>query len=129
MPATVVQGAIDMQRGHKTMQQPSLELPARFDPSGIPCVDSGHGHSRAHATHRRHARPLPGLAPKSLMATVEVVAERGQANWLVWGTDGERPVLFAVAAAAAAEMVDSMAAGERPTAIVEPWQVMLERLD
>ena len=129
MPATIVQGAIDMQRGHRITQEPSLELPARFDPSGIPCVDSGHGHSRAHGAHRRQARSLPGLAPKSVIATVETVAERGDANWLVWGTDGDRPVLFTVAAAAAAEMLDSVAAGDMTTAIVEPWQVMLERLD
>ena len=115
-----------MQRGHKTTHPTSLEMPARFDPSGIPCVDSGHPHTR---THRRLARPLPGLAPTSVIATVEDVAERGEANWLIWGCVGNRPVLFCVAAAGAAEMMHSVAAGEAATAIIEPWQLVLERLD
>ena len=118
-----------MQRGHKITHLPSLEMPARFDPSGIPCVDSGHAHPRATSSHRRHLRPLPGLAPKSVIATVEEVAEQGEANWLIWGSVGDRPVLFTVAAAAAAEMLDSVTAGEMTTAIIEPWQLMLERLD
>jgi hypothetical protein len=118
-----------MQRGHKITHLPSLEMPARFDPCGIPCVDSGQAHTRAASSHRRHPRPLPGLAPKSVIATVEEVAGQGEANWLVWGSVGNRPVLFTVAAAAAAEMMDSVAAGEMTTAIIEPWQLMLERLD
>jgi hypothetical protein len=119
-----------MQRGHKTTHhlQP-LELPARFDPSGIPCVDSGDAYTRATSSHRRHPRPLPGLAPTSILATVEAVAEQGEANWLIWGSAGERPVMFTVAAAAATEMMDSVASGEIATAIIEPWQLVLERLD
>jgi hypothetical protein len=113
----------------KVTHLPSLEMPARFDPSGIPCVDSGRARTRASSSHRRHARPLPGLAPKSVIATVEDVAERGDANWLIWGSVGNRPVLFTVAAAAASEMLESVAAGEMTTAIIEPWQVMLEPLD
>lgn len=115
-----------MQRAHKTTEPPSLEMPARFDPSGIPCVDSVRAHQR---THRRHARSLPGLAPTSLIATVEEVVERGEANWLIWGCVGNRPILFCVAAAGAAEMMHSVAAGETATAIIEPWQLVLERLD
>ena len=119
-----------MQRGHKTTHHlQSLEMPARFDPSGIPCVDSGHAHTRATSSHRRHPRTLPGLAPRSVIATVEEVAEQGEASWLIWGSVGNRPVLFSVAAAAAAEMMDSVAAGEMATANIEPSQLMLERLD
>lgn len=118
-----------MQRGPKIAHLPSLEMPARFDPSGIPCVDAGQAHTRATSSHRRHPRPLPGLAPKSVIATVEEVAEHGEASWLIWGSAGDRPVLFAVAVPAAAEMMESVAAGEMTTAIIEPWQLMLERLD
>jgi hypothetical protein len=118
-----------MQRGHKLTHLPSLEMPARFDPSGIPCVDHGHGHRRTTSSHRRHPRPIPGLAPTSVIATVEAVAEQGEGGWLIWGSVDRRPVLFSVAAAAGAEMRDSLAAGELATAIVEPWQVMLEPLD
>ena len=118
-----------MQHGHKITHLPSLEMPARFDPCGIPCVDAGQAHTRATSSHRRHPRPLPGLAPKSVIATVEAMAEQGEADWLIWGSVGDRPVLFTAAAAAAAEMLDSVAAGELTTAIIEPWQLMLERLD
>jgi hypothetical protein len=118
-----------MQRSHKVAHLPSLEMPARFDPCGIPCLDSGHAHTRATSAHRRHPRSLPGLAPTSVIATVEEVAEQGEANWLIWGSAGDRPVLFTVAAAAAAEMMDAVAAGEMATAIIEPWQLVLERLD
>lgn len=124
-----VQGVIDMHRSHKITHLPSLEMPARFDPSGIPCIDSGHAHSRATSSHRRHPRALPGLAPKSVIATVEAVAEQGEANWLIWGSVDDRPVLFSVASTAAAEMMASVAAGEMATAIIEPSQLMLERLD
>jgi hypothetical protein len=118
-----------MQRGHKIEHLPSLEMPARFDPSGIPCLDGGRLHSRTASSNQRHPRALPGLAPKSVIATVEVASERGEANWLIWGSVGDRPVLFSVAAAAGAEMLNSVAAGETTTAIVEPWQLLLERLD
>ena len=118
-----------MQRGHKITHLPSLEMPARFDPSGVPYLDSGRAHARALASHRRQARALPGLAPTSVLASVEAVAEQGEGNWLIWGSVGDRPVLFSVAAATGAEMLSSVVAGEMTTAIVEPWQLMLERLD
>lgn len=119
-----------MQRGHKTTQHlQSLELPDRFDPCGIPCVDSGHARRRATSSHRRHPRSLPGLAPTSILATVEAVAEEGEASWLIWGCAGDRPLLFSVAAPTAAEMLHSVASGEMATAIIEPWQLVLERLD
>jgi hypothetical protein len=124
-----VQGAIDMQRGHRITHLPSLEMPARFDPSGVPCVDSGDAQLRATSSRRRHPRSLPGLAPTSILATVEAVAEHGASNWLIWGSDGDRPVMFTVAASAAAEMMASIASGEMATAIIEPWQLVLERLD
>lgn len=117
-----------MQRGHKVTHPSALEMPERFDPCGIPCVDAGHGKRRA-ATHRRHHRALPGLAPTSLIASVVEVAAKGDADWLIWGCAGDRPVLFAVEAGAAAEMMSSVAAGETATAIIEPCQLMLERLD
>lgn len=118
-----------MQRGHKLTHLPSLEMPARFDASGIPCADAGRAHARATASHGRHSHPIPGLPPTSVFATVEEVAERGETEWLIWGSVDNRPVLFTVAAAAAAEMMHSVAAGEMATAIIEPRQLLLERLD
>jgi len=50
-------------------------------------------------------------------------------DWYIWGAVSDRPVLFAVEAGAAAEMMGSVAKGEMATAIIEPWQLVLERLD
>ncbi len=118
-----------MQRGHKLSHPSALEMPGGFDPSGIPCVDSGPTEARAASSHRRHPRALPGLSPTSVIASVEDVAAKGEGDWLIWGSVDNRPVLFAVEAGAAAEMMDSVTTGEKATAIIEPWQLVLERLD
>ncbi len=119
-----------MQRGHRLIHPSALEMPDGFDPSGIPCADAGTTRTpRAASHHRRHARRLAGLSPTSLIASVEEVAVRDDGDWLVWGSVGCRPVMFAAEPRAAAEMRASVAAGEMATAIVEPWQLLLERLD
>jgi hypothetical protein len=58
-----------------------------------------------------------------------VLESAGADTWLVWGCAGDRPVLFAVEAGAAAEMLNALRSGEVATAIVEPGQLLLERLD
>jgi hypothetical protein len=118
-----------MARGHRLTQPAALELPDGFDPCGVPCVDGGRHPRRGSAVHRRHHRSLPGLAPTSIIASVEAVAAEGEREWLVWGCVAGRPVLVAIEPGAAAEMAHAVAVGETATAIVEPWQVMLERLD
>ncbi len=117
-----------MSRGYKPSHPSTLEMPEGFDSSGVPGVESFRVPVRP-AAHRRHHRSLPGLAPAAIIATAEEVAERGDDTWLIWGNAGNRPLLFAVPTARAAEMMDTVAAGETATAIVEPWQVLLERLD
>jgi hypothetical protein len=119
---------IDMQRGHKLAQPASFDIATQVAPEG-PCVDPGRASVPAAPSHRRPARSLPGLSPTSLIASVEEVAAADGGDWLIWGAVGDRPVLFALEASAAAEMMGSMATHETATAIVEPWQVMLERLD
>jgi hypothetical protein len=119
---------IEMQRGQTLTHPSALEMPEGFDPSGIPCIDSASTRRRA-ASHRRHARLLPGLHPTSFIASVEALASEAGDQWLLWGSVGDRPVMFAVDAGAAAEMMRSLAAGELATAIIEPWQMVLERLD
>ena len=118
-----------MARGHRLAEPAALELPDGFDPCGVPCVDAGRHPRRGAASHRRQHRSLPGLAPTSVIASVEAVAVEGEREWLVWGSVAARPVLVAIEAGAAAEMLHAVSAGEIATAIVEPWQVMLERLD
>jgi hypothetical protein len=119
-----------MQRAQKSATQPSpLEMPEGWDPCGVPHVELAIARARAASSHRRQARRLPGLPPASIIASVEGVAERGDDRWLVWGCVAGGPVLFAVEAGAAAEMLGAVTAGETATAIIEPWQLMLERLD
>jgi hypothetical protein len=118
-----------MARGHRLTQPAALELPEGFDPCGVPCVDAGRHPRRGAAAHRRQHRSLPGLAPTSVIASVEAVAAEGEREWLVWGSVAAQPVLFAIDAGAGAEMLHAVAAGDIATAIIEPWQVMLERLD
>jgi hypothetical protein len=118
-----------MQRGHKLADPAALGLPEGFDPCGVPCLDHGRTRRRAASSHRRQHDSLPGLAPTSLIASVEGVATEGEADWLIWGSADDRPVLFDVEAGAAAEMMSSVARGETATAIIEPWQLVLERLD
>ncbi len=64
-----------------------------------------------------------------MIASVQEVAERREADWLIWGCVDDRPILFDVEAGAAAEMMAAIARGEAATAIIEPWQLVLERLD
>jgi hypothetical protein len=59
---------------------------------------------------------------------MEVIA-RETGDWVVWGCVDGRPMLFTVEPASAAEMAHALAAGDHPTAIVEPGQVLLEPLD
>ncbi len=117
-----------MRHGHRALDRPALELPGGFDPSGVPCVDVDAGR-RSTARHRRPAHGLPGLPPTSRIATVMEVVPQEVGDWLVWGCVEGRPLMFTVEAVAAAEMAHALAAGEAPTAIVEPGQVVLEPLD
>ena len=120
-----------MQRVHRLTEPTALEMPNGFDGSGVPCADAG-GPARG-STRRRHRQSLPGLSPTSLIVSVEAVAsqgdEEGNGDWLVWGTVGNRLIMFAVEPGAGAEMMHAVAAGETATAIVEPWQMVVERLD
>ena len=117
-----------MQRGHKLAQPTSFDIPERLAPAG-PCVDPDRTQARTASSRRRPARSLAGLSPTSLIASVEEVAAADGADWLIWGNVGERPVLFALEASAAAEIMSSAVTHGMATAIIEPWQVMLELLD
>ena len=94
----------------------------------MPLVDAGSRPTRE-ASRRRHHRPLPGLSPTTLIASVEQVAAPSTRDWLVWASIDNRPALIAIEARAAAEMLASVTAGHSTTAIIEPWQLVLEQLD
>jgi hypothetical protein len=103
-------------------------MPVGLDASGVPCEGFGCPEvgveSVANVPH-----PPSGIAPTALIASVEDVALDGESEWFLWGSIADRPVLFRVGAGAAAEMVSALRSGEHATAIVEPHQVLLERLD
>jgi hypothetical protein len=80
-------------------------------------------------TNRRSHRHLPGLAATSRIASVEEIVPQETGDWLAWGCVEGRPVLFSLQWGVAAEMMEALAAGESATAIVEPWQLVVERLD
>jgi len=117
-----------MRHGHKVVRSTGLEMPADLDASGVPCEGFGHvGPGLEKVAHVPH--PPSGIAPSAVIASVEDVALEGEAEWLLWGSIADRPVLFAISAGAAAEMVGALRAGEHATAIIEPQQLLLERLD
>ena len=118
-----------MSRGHKlVVHSAGLEMPAGLDPSGVPYEGYGYfGPALERVAHV--SRPPSGIAPSAVIASVEDVALEGDAEWLLWGSVADRPVLFAVGAGAAAEMARALRAGDHATAIVEPQQLLLERLD
>ena len=118
-----------MRHGHSLKEQARLEMPDGYDPCGTPCAELSRTRGRVGTARRRHHHAIPGLAPTSMIASVEGVAATGETDWLIWGCAGGSPVLFDVEASAAAEMMASLDRGEHATAIVEPWQLMLERLD
>ncbi len=118
-----------MQRGHKLAHPSAVGMPDGFDPSGIPCLDAGYTETPLFSSHRARAASLPGLAPAARLASVVEVESEGDPDWLIWGCIEGQPVLFTVEAGAAAEMMRAIARGELATAIVEPGQVVLERLD
>ncbi|HEY6058502.1 MAG TPA: hypothetical protein VIV06_10745 [Candidatus Limnocylindrales bacterium] len=118
-----------MKHGHKLSHPAALEMPAGFDPSGIPCADTEYVESPVEPISSSTRPALPGISETSYIASVEEVVPQECGDWLVWGSVGSRPVLFSLDASSATEMMSSVHAGEAPTAIIEPWQLVLERLD
>jgi hypothetical protein len=144
-----------MRRGHKLVHPTGLEMPVGLDASGVPCegfgcpdpsiesivhvggpleslVHVGAPVARASApleTVARVPQPPTGLPPTSKIAFVEGVAAEGEEAWLMWACMGDRPVLFSTDAGTAAEMAAALRDGDHATAILEPSQLLLERLD
>ena len=117
-----------MRHSHKLVRSTGLEMPAGLDPSGVPC--EGFGRSGVGLeTVANVSRPPSGIAPSALIALVEELALEGESEWLLWGSVADRPILFRIGAGAAAEMVSALRSGGHATAIVEPHQLLLERLD
>ena len=117
-----------MQR-HKLTSPTVLDLPRGFDPSGIPSLGAGYTETPLFSSHRSGTSSLPGLPPAARIASVIGVETEGEDAWQVWGCIDDHPVLFEVEAGAAAEMIRAVGRGEAATAIVEPGQVLVERLD
>jgi precorrin isomerase len=115
-------GEDEMVRTTSVHAPPDLEAEARaegLDPSGVPSLDQAIASASRRKTH------VAGLSPTALFASVEAVEAESEEAWLVWGLAGGRPILFDVDARSGAEMLRALALEEAPTAIVEPWQVVL----
>ena len=80
-----------------------------------------------HALDQEPRADLAGL-PGASLALVEGLAADLGPRMQLWGTSRGRLILFEVDAGSALEMLDDLDAGDHPTAIIEPGQVLLEAL-
>jgi hypothetical protein len=88
------------------------------DPFSVPCMGVG-----APPAHQSRAA-LPGMSSGAETVRVQRVDPPQTVGPLAWGTTGERTIVFRVDARAERELQAALDAGEEPTAIVEPEQVV-----
>lgn len=94
-----------------------------FDPCGAPCLGVGRAAGR-------DSRPaLPGVATGATFVNVQRVQPARIIPPLAWGTADGRTIAFRVDETAGRELQAALAAGESPTAIVEPEQVVAADID
>lgn len=72
----------------------------------------------------RRRRILPGLAPRSVLASVQHVEPPRTVEPLVWGVVDGRTIVFRVDPTSGSELLAALEAGEEPSAIVEPCQIV-----
>ena len=98
----------------------TISPPPDLDPSGVPSLD------RPISAHRRRRVPrLTGLAPGSAIALVQLVDPPRRDRPWIWGlVDGGRTILFQVDEATARDLQAASDAGEEPSVIVEPAQIV-----
>ena len=87
-----------------------------LDPCGVPFADGPAGPASY--------APLPGLSNQALIATVQRIEPARYVEPLVWAIADGQTILFRVDDATLREMTAALAAGEAPTAIVEPCQIV-----
>jgi hypothetical protein len=87
-----------------------------LDPCGAPLTE-GPGRTSSDGT-------LPGLPAEALLATVQLIDPPRRLEPLVWGVAGGRTMVFRADDATIREMQSALAAGDEPTAIVQPCQIV-----
>ena len=87
-----------------------------LDPCGVPLVVGPAG-AASYA-------PMPGLSAKTLIARVQRIEPARYVEPLVWAVAEGQTILFRVDDVTLREMATALAAGEEPTAIVEPCQIV-----
>lgn len=90
-----------------------------LDPCGVPVLE-GSSHVAAQGRMSR----LPGLAPHAFLAMVQRVEPPRMDPPLVWGCAEGRTILFRVDDATCRELETALDAGEEPSVIVEPDQII-----
>ena len=93
-----------------------LEELVNLGPSGVPLAEA----LSCPATYA----PLLGIPAEAVIATVQRMEPPRPVEPLVWAVAEGRTILFRVDDATFREMQAALAAGERPTAIVEPCQIV-----
>lgn len=93
--------------------------PVDLDPCGVPIAQVSPG-----VAARRRTAPLPGLVPHAVLAMVQRVDPPRASQPLVWGCAQGRTVLFQVDDATCRDLQAALDAGEEPSAIIEPDQIV-----
>ena len=99
-----------------TTRRSLLKELVNLDPCGVPLA-------AAPADAPGHA-PVPGLSASALIATVQRIEPGRPVEPLVWAVADGQTILFRVDDLTLHEMDAALAAGEEPTAIVEPCQII-----
>jgi hypothetical protein len=88
------------------------------DPFSVPCLGLGA------PPLRRSPTAMPGMSSAAKIVKVQRVEPPPIVGPLAWGTTEERTIVFRVDATAGRELQVALDAGEEPTAIVEPEQIV-----
>ena len=99
-----------------TTQSSILRELVNLDPCGVPFTGGPAG-TASYA-------PLPGLPAKTLVATVQRIEPARWVAPLVWAVADGQTILFRADDLTVRELEAALAAGEEPTAIVEPCQIV-----
>jgi hypothetical protein len=99
-----------------TTRSSMLKELVNLDPCGVPLIEG--------LVRPARYAPLPGLPATARLATVQRIEPPVLVDRLVWGESDGQAILFRVDDATMCEMEAALAAGEEPTAIVEPCQIV-----
>ena len=114
-------------------RSPTKTHPIELDPSGVPLAEAPPGavrpgpNEQRPASHERPAgsdEPPAGLARNAILVQVTRVDPRRMSDALVWGLAGGRTILFQVDEVSGRELQAALDAGEEPSAIAEPSQIL-----